>query len=140
MALKPPFSSLYYYSEVSGSETSSWCRPLHGLSYPWVSGGNTVDVSTWRRLNLATSPPGDPSTWRRLNLATPQPGDALSWRCLVLVTPCPGDGSRGQPIDFLPWDPLMGPTTCLTLTLVNARGRDGTENGWKNTSFANHMV
>jgi len=32
----------------------SWCCPLHGLSYPWVSRGDTVDALTWRRLILAT--------------------------------------------------------------------------------------
>jgi len=89
MALEPPFS---YCSEVPGP---SGCRPLHGLSYPWVSGVDTIDALTWRRLNRAT----------------PHPGDALS----------------GQPVDFPPWAPWMGPTICLTLTLtlVNARGRDG---------------
>ena len=46
MALKPPFSSLHYCSEPSEPETFSRCCPLHGLSYPWVSGGNTVDVLT----------------------------------------------------------------------------------------------
>jgi len=56
----------------------SWCRPLHGLSYPWVSGGDTVDALSWWRLILATPYPGDASSWRRLNLATPTPGDALS--------------------------------------------------------------
>ena len=46
MALKPPFSSLHCCYEPSRPETSSRCCPLHGLSYPWVSGGNTVDVLT----------------------------------------------------------------------------------------------
>ena len=84
----------------------SWCRPLHGLSYPWVSGGDTIDALTWWRLNLATH----------------TPGDALS----------------GQPVDFLPWAPWMGPTICLTLTLVNTRGRDGTQapQSWANTCFS----
>ena len=72
----------------------SWCRPLHSLSYPWVSGGDTVDVLSWRRLNLATPNLGNGSPWRRLPLATPTPGDALS----------------GQPVDFLPLGPLEGPT------------------------------
>ena len=33
----------------------------------------------------------------------------------------------GQPVDFLPWAPWMGPTICLTLSLTYARGRDGTK-------------
>jgi len=33
------------------------CRPLHGLSYPWVSGGGTIDAHTWR-----------PSKWSTLTL------------------------------------------------------------------------
>ena len=72
------------------------CRPLHGLPYPWVLGGDINDTSTWRCLNMAT--------------------------------PTPGDAQSGQPIDFLPWGPLVGPTIRLTftLTLVNARGRVGT--------------
>ena len=60
----------------------SRCRPLHGLSYPWVSGGDTVDALTWRHVILATPPLGD----------------ASSWRCLHL-----GDASSGQFVDFLPW-------------------------------------
>jgi len=62
-------------------------------------------------------------------------GDALTWRCLNLATPHPGDALSGQPVDFPPWIPWMGPTICLTLaltltltlSLVNARGRDGTQ-------------
>ena len=112
MALEPPFS---YCSEIPGPEASSWCCPLHSLSYPLISGGDTVNALTWRRLILATPPPGDASSWRRLNLATTHPGDALS----------------GQPVDLPPCSPWMGPTICLTsaltLTLVNALGRDGTE-------------
>ena len=46
MALKPPFSSLHCCSEPSEPETFSRCCPLHGLSYPWVSRGNTVDALT----------------------------------------------------------------------------------------------
>ena len=48
-------------------------------------------------------------------------------RRLILTMPHPGDALSGQPVDFLPWAPWMGPTICLTLTLVNGRGRDGTE-------------
>jgi len=40
------------------------CRPLHGLPYLWVSGGDINDGSTWRRLNMATPTPGDARTWR----------------------------------------------------------------------------
>jgi len=60
----------------------------------------------------------------------PYPGDALTWRCLHLATPHPDDTLSGQHVDFPPWAPWMGPTICLTLTLilslVNAWGRDGT--------------
>ena len=63
-----------------------WCRPLHGLSYPWVSGGDTVDASTWRRLILATSQPVNASYWRRLNLTMPTPGDDSAWRRLKWST------------------------------------------------------
>jgi len=54
MALEPPFS---YCSEVSGP---SGYRPLHSLSYPWVSRDDTVDALNWRR---------HASSWRRLILA-----------------------------------------------------------------------
>jgi len=61
----------------------------------------------------------------------PQLGDPSTWRRLVLAMPCPSDASNGQLVDFLPWDPLMGPTIglnlTLTLTLVNAQGQDGTQ-------------
>jgi len=63
----------------------------------------------------------------------PHLGDAYTWRRLTLATPTPGDALSGQPVDFLPWAPWMGPTICLTLTLtltltlVNAWGRDGTQ-------------
>jgi len=65
----------------------SRCCPLHGLSYPWVSGDDIVDALTWRRLILATPTPDDAYTWRRLILATPHPGDASSWQRLHLATP-----------------------------------------------------
>ena len=42
MALKPPFSSLYYYPGLLGPEAFSRRRSLHGLSYPWLSGNHTV--------------------------------------------------------------------------------------------------
>ena len=49
---------------------------------------------------------------RRLNLATPHLGDAYTWRRLYLATPTPGGALSGQPVDFLPWAPLRGPTIC----------------------------
>ena len=100
MALKPPFSSPYYCSEV--------LRPL-AVSTPPRS-FLPMGIGGWHRrcLNLATPILGDASPWRRLH------GDALS----------------GQPVDFLPMGPLEGShhmlTLALTLTLVNAWGRDGT--------------
>ena len=61
-----------------------------------------------QRLILAT--PSAPYT------GTPSTGDASSWRRLFfLATPHPPSSG-----------PSMGPTVSLTLTLVNARGRDGT--------------
>ena len=83
------------------------CRPLHGLSYPWVLGDDNIDTWVWRR------PP-----WRRPLLVTPTPGDAHTWRRPHLATPMPGDTQNGQPIDFLPWGPLVSPTIRLTLTLT----------------------
>ena len=59
----------------------SRCHPLHGLSYPWASGGDTVDALTWRCLILATPTLGDASSWRCLHLATPTP-----WRRPTLAT------------------------------------------------------
>ena len=47
MALKPPFFSLYCYPELSGFEAFPWRHSLHGLSYPWVSGSDTVDALLW---------------------------------------------------------------------------------------------
>jgi len=61
MALKPPFSSLYCYPGLSGFEAFPWRHSLHGLSYPWVSGSNTVDALLWRHFYL-----GDALPWRRL--------------------------------------------------------------------------
>ena len=54
MALKPPFSSLYYCPGLSGFEAFPRRRSLHGLSYPWVSGSNTVIALLLWHLTLAT--------------------------------------------------------------------------------------
>ena len=76
MALKPPFSSLYYYPGLSGFEAFPRRRSLHGLSYPWVSGSHTVvALALGRRLNWAMPSPG-----RRLTLATLPLGDVSTWR------------------------------------------------------------
>ena len=107
MALKPPFSSLYYCSEVLRPLTVS---PPPRSFLPMGIGGDTVDALTLQRLHLATPHLGDASPWRRLILAMPHLGDAL----------------RGQTVDFLRLGPLEGSHHMLTLTLVNARGRDGT--------------
>jgi len=88
MALKPPFSSLHYCSEVLSPLTVS---PPPRFFLPMGIGG-------WHR--------------RCLNLATPHLGNALSWRRLILVTPRLGDALSGQPVDFLPLGPLKGPTIC----------------------------
>ena len=76
MALKPHFSSLYCYFEVPGPETSSpvpW--PLTVPPPPWSSlpvgiGGDIIDASSWRRLNLMTPTPGDAHTWQRPKWST----------------------------------------------------------------------
>ena len=60
---------LCYRSELLRSKASSRCRPLHGLSYPWASGGNTIDISAWRCLS-----------W-----AMPLLGDVFLGRCLCLA-------------------------------------------------------
>ena len=70
----------------------SRCRPLHDLSFPWVSGGGTVDA-----LTLATPTPGDTSSWRSLILATPHLGDAYTSQRLTLATP-----SAVNPLTFFP--------------------------------------
>ena len=100
MALKPPFSSLHYCSEVPGPEASS---PIP--------------------LPLTVSPPSAvfPTRGHRgVTLATPQHGDAHTWRRLPLATP--------KVVNLLTFSPrpLGGSHQCLTLTLVNTRGRDGT--------------
>ena len=109
----------------------SRCRPLHGLSYPWVSGGDTIDALTWQRLILATPTLGDASSWRRLHLATPHLGDAYTWRSLHLGDALPWRRLKWSIRWVSSLGPLRGPTICwlltLTLTLVNARGRDGTK-------------
>jgi len=112
MALKPPFSSLHCCSEPPGPETSSRYYPLHGLSCPWVSGGNTVDVLTWRCLSLAT----------------PFLGDAFARQRLSGTTPFLGDAPSGQPVDlpsFL-WGPRAVPP-CVDFDLdFWSTPRDGT--------------
>jgi len=47
------------------------CRPLHGLPYLWVSGGDINDASTWSRPHLATPTSGDAQNG--------QPIDFLPW-------------------------------------------------------------
>jgi len=90
MALKPPFSSLYYCPEVLSPLVVS---PPPRSFLPMSIGGlhrrclNLVTpypggALTWRCLILATPTPGDASSWRRLHL-----DDASSWRRPTLVTP-----------------------------------------------------
>ena len=78
MALKPPFSSLYYCSEV--------LKPL--VVSPPPRSFLPVGIGGWHRrcLNLAMPHPGDALTWQCLNLATPTPGDASSWQHLKRLT------------------------------------------------------
>ena len=89
MALKPPFSSLYYCPRLSGFEAFPWRRSLHGLSYPWVSGSDTVIALLLCHFTLATPYLGD-----ALSLAMLPLGDAPSWRCLHLASPHLDDALR----------------------------------------------
>ena len=98
MALKPPFSSLYYCYDV---------LRLLAVSPPPRS-FPPMGIGEWHRrcLNLATPHLGDAHTWQRLILATPTPGDASSWRCPHLATPHLGDAS--------PWRRLKRSTCWLS--------------------------
>jgi len=79
MALKPPFSSLHYCSEV--------LRPLTVSPPPQSFPPMGIRGSHLRCLNQATPTPGDASSWRRITLATPHLGDTSSWQRLHLATP-----------------------------------------------------
>jgi len=85
MALKPPFSSLYCYPGLSGFEAFPRRRSLHGLSYPWVSGSNTLIALLLRHFTMATPALGDVLSWRRFLLATLALGVASSRRRLMLT-------------------------------------------------------
>ena len=102
MALKPPFYSLYYCSEVPGPGLLA-CTVASYRAAP----STVFPTRGYRGVTLLTPQPGDARTWRRPNLVTPKAVNLLT-------------SSLGGP--------LMGPTICLTLTLtlVNARGRVGT--------------
>ena len=90
IALKPPFSSLHCCSKPSEPKAFSRCCPLHVPPYPWVSGGNTVDI---------------------LILIVSLPGDAFARRRLCEATPFLGDAPSGQPVDLpsLLWGPRADP-------------------------------
>jgi len=92
---------LCYCSELPRSKASSRCRPLHGLSYPCASRGNTMDISAWLCLLLATPYLGVALSWRRLLLATVPLG-----RCLCLAMPLLGDASLGRRLSWA--TPLLG--------------------------------
>ena len=87
---------LCYCSELSRSKASSRCRLLHGLSYPWASGGNTIDISAWRCLSRVMSLLGDVSLGRCLSWAMPLLGDVSLGRCLCWAMPLLGDVSLGR--------------------------------------------
>ena len=86
-------------------------------------------VLTWRSFNLATPYIGDAPTLRRLILVTPHLGDALSWQRPHLATPTLATPQAVNSLTFF-LGSLEGPhhtlTFTLTLTLVKARGQDGT--------------
>jgi len=124
MALKPPFSSLYYCYEVPGPESSSpvpWpliVPPPPRSSLPVGIGGwhhrgrsallgQRVTLLRWETLK-----PVDAYTWRRPHLATPTPSEAHIWRRPHLATPIPGDAHTWQP----PY--LAAPKAVNTLTLL----------------------
>ena len=87
----------------SGFEAFPQSRPLHGLSYPWVSGGNTVAALVLCPFPLAKPFLAAPSLGDAYSLGDASSlGDALlswrrpfSWRHLFfLATPFPlGDAS-----------------------------------------------
>jgi len=116
---------LCYCSELSRSKASSQCRPLHGLSYPWASGGNTIDISAWRCLSRAMSLLGDVSLGRCLSWAMSLLGDASLGRCLSCAMSLLGDVSLGW---CLSWAmPLLGdvrpPDLPLSNTSMTHKGR-----------------
>jgi len=80
MALKPPFSSLHYCSEVPGPDASSpvpW--PL--IVSPPPRSSLPVGIGGWhqRRLNMATPTPSDAYLWRRPLMATPKMVNLLTF-------------------------------------------------------------
>jgi len=60
--------------------------------------------------------------YRGMATSTPESGDAHTWRRSHLATP-----KAVNTLTFLFGAPLVGPTVRLTLTLVNAWGRVGTQ-------------
>ena len=76
MALKPPFSSLYYCFELGGPEASRGVIP--SMVFPTLGYRGVALVMTC--------------------LATPCLGDAL-----ILATPCLGDALCSHSVDFLLW-------------------------------------
>ena len=118
MALRPPFSSLYYCPEVLRFLAVS---PPPRSFLPMGIGG-------WYRrcLNLATPRLGDAYTWRCLYLAMPLSGDAYT-----LATPYLGDASSGQFVDFLPWVTWGGPPYVDFWLWLWSTSEDGTVQKYK---------
>ena len=106
MALKPPFSPLYYsFRGHPGFGAFPRRRPLHGLSYPWVLGSSAVVTLPLCHSILATP------SWAAPYLGDALLGDALPGRRLTLVT---------LYVDF-------GLYVDFDVDFVNARVRDGTQ-------------
>jgi len=112
MALKPPFSSLYYYSEVS--------RPEASMPVPWPltvppppRSSLPVGIGGWPLLSVGVSYGAASSTvvpTRGYREVVP-----IGCKCLLVWThSTPEAGQRPRP-DHLPSPlpvPLMGPTEC----------------------------
>ena len=92
MALKPPFSSLYYCSEVPRPEASTSVPGPLTVSRPPRS-SLPMGIWGWHPLGQSTllGQLVTPSRW-----ATPKPADAQSWRRPYLAMPMPGDAQGSQ--------------------------------------------
>jgi len=99
MALKPPFSFPYYYSEVPEPEASS--------SVPWPPAGTPPPRSSLP-VGIGGCHHSSRNILLRITDCSFRMGGALTWRRPYLATPKPGDAQSGQHADFPPWGSLGG--------------------------------
>ena len=98
MALKPPFSSLYYCSLViqglgpSHGVAPSMVFPTHGYRGAALWSPCPCVIPSWRRPISATPYLGDAFSWRGLYLASPPPRRRLTLT-LTLTLSTPGYGT-----------------------------------------------